>query len=235
MNLHQLRFFRSISIFAALPDDALQEVMAGFHARVFARNEMLFLEGEEASRFFIVAAGRVRLFKTSDQGREFTFFIPRARQVFDLPPLFDDKPHIVSASALSDARVYVAPLDHVQHMARRYPSLYRALTMQLSLATRRIARIASDLALTDVTTRLARLLLVSSDSEGQRTPDGILLALGLSQSEIAHLLGTAREVVSRAFRHLEKEGLVTRTRQGILIRDRGKLASIAHLSGTDVT
>ncbi len=235
MNLHQLRFFRSIPIFASLPDAALQEVAAGFHARVYARNEILFLEEEEATRFFIMAAGRVRLFKTSDQGREFTFFIPRARHVFDLPPLFDDKPHIVSASALSDARVYVAPLEHIQRMAWGYPSLYQALTVQLSLMTRRVARIASDLALTDVTTRLARLLLVSSESEGEMTPDGILLALGLSQSEIAHLLGTAREVVSRAFRHLEKEGLVTRTRQGILIRDRGKLATLAHMPGGDVT
>jgi len=80
----------------------------------------------------------------------------------------------------------------------------------------------------NVTTRLARLLLVSSESEGQPTDDGILLTLELSQSEIAHLLGTAREVVSRAFRHLEQEGLVIRTRNGVLIREPEKLEEMAH-------
>jgi len=228
MNQHQLNFFRSVPIFARLPDAALVEVTAGFHPRIYARNEFLFWEGEKADAFFIVAAGRVRLFKTSEQGREFTFFITNVRQAFDLPPIFDNQPHPLTASALSDTRVYVTPLAHIQEMARKHPPLFRALARQLALATRRIADTASDLALTDVTTRLARLLLVSSESEGQPTDDGILLTLELSQSEIAHLLGTAREVVSRAFRHLEQEGLVIRTRNGVLIREPEKLEEMAH-------
>jgi CRP/FNR family transcriptional regulator len=229
MNQHQLTFFHSVPIFARLPDDALAEVAAGFYPRVYARSDYLFWEDEQATTFFVMAAGRVRLFKTSDQGREFTFFIANTRQVFDLPPLFDSQVHPVSAAALSDARVYVASLAHVQEMAHRYPALYRALARQLSQATRRIANTASELALTDVTTRLARLLIVSSETKGQPTDDGILLTLELSQSEIAHLLGTAREVVSRAFRSMERDGLVRRTRHGILIRNPQKLEALARL------
>ncbi len=229
MNQHQLAFFRSVPIFARLPDAALVEVAAGFHPRVYARNEYLFWEDEDARTFFVVAAGRVRLFKTSDQGREFTFFIANTRQVFDLPPVFDSRAHPVSAAALSDARVYAAPLDHVQEMAMRYPALYQAVARQLSKATRTIVNTASELALTDVTTRLARLLIVSSQTEGLPTDEGILLTLELSQSEIAHLLGTAREVVSRAFRRLERDGLVMRTRDGILIQKPQKLETLARL------
>ena len=229
MNPHKIRFFRSVPLFSQLSDRALEEVAAGFNSKVYSRNEFLFWEGDEATSFFVVAAGRVRIFKTSDQGREFTFFIANARQVFDLPPIFDSKYHPLSAGALSDARVYLAPRVFVQEMARRYPVLLYSLARELSSSTRRIADIAADLALTDVTTRLARLLIVSSESEGNPTTEGVLLAMGLSQSEIAHLLGTAREVVSRAFRSLEKEGLVLRTRQGILIRDTERLAALAHL------
>ncbi len=228
-NPHRINFFRSTRIFAHLPDAALREVIAGFRPRVYARHEILFLQGDEARNFYLMSAGRVRLYSISDQGREFTFFIVRARQAFDLPSVFDGKPHPVSASALSDTRVYVASLTHIQEMADRYPPLYRALARQLSAATRRIADIASDLALTDVATRLARLLLVSSQSQGEPTPEGILLTLDLSHSEIATLLGTAREVVSRTFRHMEREGLVLRTQRGILIRDELKLADIAHM------
>ena len=194
-----------------------------------SRNEVLFLQGEEAQIFYVVAAGRVKLFSTSEQGREFTFFIAGARQTFDFPPIFDDKPHPLSASALTDVRVYMTPLAHIQEMAERHMGLYKMLARELAQATRNIAEIASDLALTDVTTRLARLLVVSSRTQGELTPEGILLPLGLSQSEIAHLLGTAREVVSRSFRALERDGLVERRRQSVLIRDQEKLAELARM------
>ena len=229
MNQHQLRFFRSVPVFTHLPDQALTEIAAGFFPRVYSRNEYLFWEGEEVTSFFVVAAGRIRVFKTSDMGREFTFFIANARRVFDLPPIFDGKPHPLSASALSDARVYQAPRSFVQEMAQRHPALYRALAQELSRATRNIAAIAADLALTDVTTRLARLLIYSSQSEGLPTDEGVFLTLELSQSEIAHLLGTAREVVSRSFRQLEREGLVERRRKGILIRNPDELSRVARV------
>lgn len=229
MDQHRLAFFRSVTIFAHLSDGAIEEIMAGFHSHTYARGGILFLEEEPVTSFFLVAAGRVRLFKTSVQGREFTFFIAHPRQVFDLPPIFDSKPHPLSASALSDARVYLAPLSHIQRMVKRFPEFYLALARELSTATRRIARIASDLAFTNVSTRLARLLIVSSESEGYPIDEGMMLSWDLSQSEIAHLLGTAREVVSRALRQLEKEGIITRTRRGILISDQARLKKMARM------
>lgn len=216
---HQRQFFRSVSIFSRLSDDSLAEVMAGFHMRLISRDAFLFMEGEESASFFIVAAGRVRLFKTSPKGREFTITLRHARQFFDLSPVFDGRPYSVSASALTNLRLYVTPLQHIQTMMARFPVLNRALEIQLAEMLRRMADVASDMAFTDVSTRLARLILVSARNDGRETPDGISVEWGLSQSEIAHLLGTAREVVSRNLRSLEKERLVERTHSGILIRD----------------
>jgi len=224
---HQRQFFRSVSIFSRLSDEALDEVMTGFHVRLISRDAFLFMEGEESTSFFIVAAGRVRLFKTSPRGREFTITLRHARQFFDLPPVFDGRPHPVSAIALTNLRLYVTTLQHNQAMMARFPALNRALELHLAEMLRRMADVASDLAFTDVSTRLARLILVSARNDGRETPDGISFEWGFSQSEIAHLLGTAREVVSRNLRNLEKEGLVERIHSGILIRDRRALERIA--------
>ncbi len=224
---HQRQFFRSVAIFSRLSDEALDEVMRGFHVRMFSRDAFLFVEGDESVSFFIVAAGRVRLFKTSPRGREFTIAIRRARQFFDLPPVFDGKPHPVSAGALTNLRLYVSSLPHIQEMMARFPELHRALDVHLAEMLRGMADVASDLAFTDVSTRLARLILISARNDGRETPDGVSLEWGLSQSEIAHLLGTAREVVSRNLRSLEKAGWVERTHSGILIRDWGALEKMA--------
>ena len=224
---HQRQFFRSVSIFSGLSDEALDEVISGFHVRVFSREAFLFVEGDASSAFYIVAAGRVRLFKTSPKGREFTIIIRRAREFFDLPMLFDDGPHPVSARALTNLRLYVSTLPHIQAMMARFPQINRSLERHLAGMLRHMAEVASDLAFTDVSTRLARLILISARNDGRETPRGVSLEWGLSQSEIAHLLGTAREVVSRNLRQLEREGLVERTHSGILIRDWHALEQMA--------
>jgi len=230
MNHHQRQFFRSIAIFDSLSDDSLDEVMAGFHVRIFARNEFLFMEGDAPNGFYIVAAGQVRLYKTSPRGREFTIAIHRDRQFFDLAPLFDAKAHPVSAQALTNARVYATTFSHMREMMVTFSTLNRSLELQVVSLLRRMAFIASELAFTDVSARLARLLIISARNDGRRTPAGVMLGWGLSQSEIGHLLGAAREVVSRNLRNMERQGLVERTHNGILIRDWQGLSKVARAS-----
>ncbi len=227
---HRRRFFQSVLIFSRLDEAALDEVIAAFHVRVYPREGILFLEREEAARFYIVAAGQVRLFRTSSQGREFTLALARARHFFDIPPLFDNKPHVISAQALTTVRVYAIARDAMQQIMGRYASVERGLAYAMAQRLRRVADTASDLAFSDISTRLARLLVVSARNDGRPTPQGVVLEWELSQSEIAHLLGTAREVVSRHLKTLEKAGVVERTtRKGILIRDWQRLEEIAKL------
>ncbi len=226
---HRRRFFRSVPIFARLDEAAMDEVIAAFHVRVYPREGILFLEMEEAAHFYIVAAGQVRLFRTSRQGREFTLALARARHFFDIPPVFDNKPHVISAQALTTVRVYAIARDAFQQIISRYPSVERGLAYAMAQKLRRIADTASDLAFSDISTRLARLLVVSARHDGRPTPQGVVLEWGLSQSEIAHLLGTAREVVSRHLKMLERAGVVERSRKGILIRDWQRLEEIAGL------
>ena len=100
----------------------------------------------------------------------------------------------------------------------------------LQLITNRLKQFVTlvhDLAFRDVTSRLATVLLIRAETEGQPHVDGILIDRLLSQQEFADMVGTAREVVYRTFKKFEAAGLVRATHTSILIRDLETLRSIA--------
>ncbi|NOZ70836.1 MAG: Crp/Fnr family transcriptional regulator [Chloroflexi bacterium] len=229
MTRSQLAFLSSVPLFANAPPSLLREIGRDFHLRTYASNSILFLEGEEPTAFYIVAAGRVRLYKMSPEGREQTILMLHERDLFDVPPLLDHEPHPASAAALTDVRLYVIDNQEMQTMLQRYPELAGSLLPYMAQKLRQLASLASDLAFTDVSTRLARLILLYAQEEGELTPHGIDLAWGLSHRQIAQIIGTAREVVSRSMRHFEQQGVLHRGEHNHLIIDNWrKLLALAH-------
>ena len=83
---HKSAFFRSVPLFDNTSPPVLEEISAHFHLHTYASDTILFLEGEEPTAFYLVAAGRVRLFKISLEGREQTILMLRERDFFDVPP-----------------------------------------------------------------------------------------------------------------------------------------------------
>jgi CRP-like cAMP-binding protein len=92
---------------------------------------------------------------------------------------------------------------------------------------RRFAAIVEDLAFRQVTERLARHIEAAAVTAGRSLSPGAVVDLGLTQEQLAARLGTVRELVSRAFRQLERGGAIKRTRSLVVIRDPERLAEIA--------
>jgi CRP/FNR family transcriptional regulator len=225
---HKLAFLRSVPLFANTSPDVLAEISQQFHIRTWASDKLLFLEGENPTAFYIVAAGRVRLYKLSLEGREQTILMLRERDFFDVPPLLDHEPHPATAATLTDARLYVIGSDEMRDLLRNHPEVAGNLLPYMAHKLRELATLASDLAFTDVSTRLARLLLLYAKEEGEPTPHGIDLAWGLSHRQIAQIIGTAREVVTRSLHHFEQSGVLHRDHGHLVIDDWRKLQKLAH-------
>lgn len=227
---HKLAFLRSVPLFANTNPDVLAEISQQFHIHTWPSDKLLFLEGEEPTAFYIVAAGRVRLYKMSLEGREQTLLMLHERDFFDVPPLLDHERHPASAATLTDVRLYVIGSEQMRDRLRLYPQVAGNLLPYMAHTLRELATLASDLAFTDVSTRLARLILLYTKEEGELTPHGIDLAWGLSHRQIALLIGTAREVVTRSMRHFEQAGVLHRDHGHLVIDDWRKLQELAHAS-----
>lgn len=224
---HRITFLKSVALFANLPEPQIAQIANDFHVCTYAGETMLFGEGEFATTFYIVAAGRVRLYKLSQDGREQPLFVMQPRDFFDMPPLLDNLPHPATATTLGDVRLYVISRERMVAIMQQHPQVAGSLLPYLSNRLRALTTLTGDLAFTDVSTRLARLILVYARAEGETTPHGIQLAWGLSHRQIAHLIGTAREVVTRSLHHFQQDGVLHSDHGRLVIDDWEALKKLA--------
>lgn len=193
--LHQVPFFQD------LPQSVLDEIGSACRERIYLRNETLFLEGDAPRGLLVLRAGTVKIYKTGDAGREQILEIEGpGRSVAELP-LFDGLPYPASAAAVEDAVVLEISVAEFEKLLARHPELTRAVIASLASRLRRLVGLVQELSLKDARGRLLEFLREASG--GQST-----FELHLSHQEIAARIGTVREIVSRLFGRLAKEGVL---------------------------
>ena len=226
-------FFQSVDLFTGLSPMELKQILPRFYLQTRIRGDLLFLEGDDFRAFYIIIVGRVRLFETSMDGREQTLFFLKARDFFDVVALVDNAPHPVSAEAMTDLRLYGIGASEMIDLLHQFPSISSKLVPQMSRMIHQLTVLVEDLSFRGVATRLARLILLQAEEEGIPTPHGMLLPWGFSHREIAKIIGTAREVVTRILHRMEQRGLIESTRGELFVEDLQKLAQYTSSSNQD--
>jgi len=153
--------------------------------------------------------------------------IDRLRQMIGAPDLSGTRYELISVLGEGGMGVVFLARDAVLDLCRRQPDVALAMLEAMARRVRRFAALAEDLAFRQVIERLARHIEADATVAGQSLSPGAVVDLGLTQEQLASRLGTVRELVSRAFRQLERSGAVKRTRSRVVIRDPERLAEIA--------
>lgn len=213
-------FLRKLPYFEALGMSEIEQVSREVLELSFARGEVLFLEGEPCRGLYVVESGQVRIFKSSPEGREQVLLVAKPGDSFNDVPVFDGGPNPASASALEEATVYLIPKETVLALLRDCPSA-RAILKLFAARLRHLTMIVEDLSFRSVVGRLAKLLLEMAVVE-----DGASPVKRLTQDEMATMVGSVRDVIGRALRHIEKTGAIKIERQSILVVSPEKLREI---------
>ena len=198
---------RRINIFEDLDDATLRRVAERFVTRTHPEGTLLFTAGEEARGLYVILEGRVRIYRTSPEGREQIIHMEvPGRPVAELP-LFDGGPYPASAMTSEHSRLAFLPRADFEYLYRNNPDIAQAVIRGLGRRLRHLVQVTQTLAFRDVAARLAMLLARYAERQGT-THGAVELALDRTQEEIAMEIGTARESVSRAFKQLRSKGLV---------------------------
>jgi CRP/FNR family transcriptional regulator, cyclic AMP receptor protein len=200
-------------LFARLPDEVRAEIVVRMVPRQYRRGAVIFTEGEPATALYIVGSGTVRILKRSPNGREQTLIFADAGDSFAEVPLFDHGPYPASAEAFTDVLVYALPAVDITRLVRTTPVFAENAVAVFAARNRRLTEIVENLAFRPVIGRLARTLL---DDPHEQT-----------QTEMAAMVGAAREMVNRSLHTLEREGIIEMVGGHIAILDRDRLAEIA--------
>jgi len=215
-----LEVLRAIPEFAQLDPDELAAVGRLVHTRHCERDELLFLEGEPGEALYYVRSGLVKVFKTSADGKEQVLRLFHPGESFNDVPVFDGGPNPASAMALEPSELYVIHRRDLLTLLAVHPHIAMGVIQVLAARLRYMVGLVEDLSFRHVTARVAKILLTHSRA---LQPDA---GHRLTQSEMAALAGTAREMVGRALKALEQEGAIVVHQGRITIRDRSKLEAI---------
>jgi CRP/FNR family transcriptional regulator len=193
------------------------------------RGEILIFAGEEGGGLYFVREGRVKVFRTSDDGKEQTLRLISAGQTFNDVPALDGGPNPASAMALEPSVVLITSGAHLRRLIVERPGIAVAMVHTLATALRALVSLVDDLSFRHVRARVAKIVLEHEQEEQALagSTDAQPFRRHLTQQEIAALAGTTREVVGRALKELEGTGAITMAHGRVTVTSRERLRILA--------
>ena len=212
-----------VPLFAALEDDAAASLSALLSTRSVPRGHVVFREGDTGDRLFVVIDGKVKISRTSNDGRENLLAVLGSAEMFGELSLFDPGPRTATVSAVTDA--VLASLDHddLRPLLLERPAVAVQLLQALAQRLRRTNEAMADLVFTDVPGRVAKALLDLAEKFGVSEPDGTRVRHDLTQEELAQLVGASRETVNKALSEFASRGWLRLEGRTVLLLDSERL------------
>lgn len=209
---------QKVSIFSEVPPDRLRDLADRMQARAYEPGAVIVDQEDNGDALFVITRGRVKVVLYGDSGREMILTLLRAGEIFGEMSLLDNQPRSASVIALEPTTSLVLERRAFQRHLADHPSTAMAILGELSRRLRQADRVIGNLALLDVLGRVARFLQDLADREGREVEEGILIRERPTQQDIAAMVGSSRETVSRALNLLAKRGHLVMSGKQILLR-----------------
>jgi CRP/FNR family transcriptional regulator, dissimilatory nitrate respiration regulator len=215
--------------FSGLPESQLKELRDIAVERHYNKGEIIFSDGEKGNGFFVVVEGLVKIFKVSSEGKEQIFHIYGPGEPFGQVAVYAGLSYPASAQAILKSHALFFPRAAFVDLITRIPSLAMNMLAVLSRRLREFTVQVENLSLKEVPGRLAAYLLFLPDEEGKKD----MVTLNISKGQLASLLGTIPETLSRIFARMTELNLIEMDGRNIKLIDPGGLAGLAESGHMD--
>ncbi len=212
---------QEIPLFAGLSEKVLSTLVDDLRARDYKKDELLFRQGDESREVYIILKGKVRIYKISPSGNETSIDIFGEHDVLGEFAALDSEPRSTTAKAISSVSLLVMSQEHFLYHLNTTAGLAINLARLLAGKLRWTAAYAESIAQFDAAGRLLHILLDNNERYGEVVEPGqkYILDLGLSQSDLASMVGARREWVNRILGEWRRRGLLEFEQGTITILD----------------
>ena len=222
--LEQLKQAELFSQLTANDLAALAPLARSRQARV---GELLFSAGDRATGFYVLLDGKIKLYKVSADGKEYILRVVRAGQTFAEAAAFSGLTYPVFAEPLSTCRLVFFDVNEFRNLIELSPQLALNMIGTMASLLQSLNQKIEDLSLREVTARLSRHLLARAREEFGAAADEQTFRLETTKSALAARLGTISETLSRTFRKLQQQGLLSLDRDQVTLLFCDQLQQIA--------
>jgi CRP/FNR family transcriptional regulator, cyclic AMP receptor protein len=197
-----------VAIFRDLPAASIEDIAGRVAVRRVPGGSPILTQDEAGDALYILMAGRVKIVVFGENGREVTLAILRPGDIFGEMSLFDGSLRSANVVAIEPATTLAfAREDLLRHLAS-HPRTALNLLGEMSRRLRRADETIAELALCDVQDRLVRRLVRMAREDATESPEGLMIRRRPTQQELANMVGSCRETVSRTFNQLARKGLI---------------------------
>ncbi len=214
---------RQSPLFSGVDEDSAAVLEDSMASSSLKRGDVLFNEGDSGSQLYVVIDGKIKLGRSSADGRENLLAILGPGQMFGELSFFDPGPRSATATAVTDVDLKSLGHDALSPVLASHPDVALALLHQLAGRLRRTNEVVGDLVFSDVPGRVAKALLDLAGRFGRKADDGVHVNHDLTQEELAQLVGASRETVNKALADFASRGWMRLEPRSVVILDLERL------------
>lgn len=223
------------TIFKGLSVNQLDKIQSIAVERHYKKGEPIFWDGDEGIGFYIVSQGMVKIFKLSTEGKEQILHMYGPGKPFGEVPVFAGQHFPANAQAVGKCALLFFPRQAFVDLIAQHPSLALNMLAVLSMRLREFTVQIENLSLKEVPGRLASYLIYLSEEQNNdqathrkgKASNPNLVTLPISKGQLASLLGTIPETLSRIFNKMSSQGLISVQGARIVFEKREALESLA--------
>jgi CRP/FNR family transcriptional regulator len=214
---------RKIPFFREFSDEELTKLTGILKERVIPRRQTIFLERDPGDSLYIVREGCVRVYCLTPEGQERTIATFGRGEFFGEMAILDGQPRSATAETMENTRLFVIHAGDFVPLVSRNGSMAWKIIRALCVKLRETTKDVMEISYRGVRERLAQALLKLADKFGVPDPLGTKIDVKITHMELAKMISSNRETVTRMLQDLSESGLVEIVRRKIIIRDPGKL------------
>ncbi len=215
---HYFNFIKKSPYFSTLSDEVINEMLNNFYIEKWQKEDAPFNSQKTKNKFYIVISGRVKVFQINDNnGKEYIIEILNTGSLFDIICLLDGKDHPVLTEALDDVEAIVVPIYLIRNWIAKHPEFNKTLLPYLGRQMRFFEESATDLALLNTWSRTVKLFINHINANLHSSQ--LKLINNLTHTELANMIGSARNVLNRHLQKLKEENIIQIDRNHIEVKD----------------
>lgn len=209
----------TLPIFKEIVKEDLKTLEENLKILKFKKRETIFSERQQAEWFYLLIKGKVKISKLASDGREIVLEIIDAPDFFGALAVLKGFPYPATAQAMENCEIGRIPAKLFLQIIGKYPQLEAQILHHVTLRLKEGIESLKNIALEEVSSRIAYQLLKLANKYGKSSPEGVLIDFRITKQQLAEMTGTTTETAIRIISKLKKLGYLSETEHRFIIRD----------------
>jgi CRP/FNR family transcriptional regulator len=208
---------RRVPLFSTLSEEEFKKLKDIFQVKTYRKNQIIFLEEDTGSYMYVILSGKVKVTKSTPMGKETILAIHQAGDFFGEMALLDGKTSPAAVSAMEDSRIAMINHHDFRRLLMANEKVVSQIVQVLCSRLRQVWAQVQNLSYSTADDRIRAGILQLSRKHGVQDARGIIIDLKITHQELAELVGTSRETVTRTLAQLKKKGILRLENRRIIV------------------